>query len=131
MTEFNWITDPDAVAYHDMQIAAHGGLPGIRDAGLLSSALSRPVMKAQFGEQDLSALAAAYAFGIARNHPFLDGNKRTALVVSEAFLILHGHELAASDEEVVIVFRDLAAGELTEAMLAAWFRLHLVALAAK
>lgn len=131
MADFVWITDTDAIACHDTQIAVHGGLPGIRDAGMLSSALARPTMKAQYGEADLSVLAAAYAFGIARNHPFLDGNKRTALVVSEAFLFLHGHELSASDEEVVIVFRDLAAGELTEEMLAAWFRLHLVALAAK
>lgn len=128
MSDFVWITDADAVVFHDMQIASHGGLSGIRDAGLLSSALSRPVMKAQYGEGDVCVLAAACAYGIARNHPFLDGNKRTALVVSEAFLLLHGHELAASDEETVIVFRDLAAGELTEDVLVAWFRLHLVAL---
>ena len=128
MTERGWITDADAIVFHDMQIAAHGGLQGIRDAGLLASALSRPVMKAQYGEDDICVLAAAYAYGIVRNHPFLDGNKRTALVVSETFLMLHGKELAASDEEVVIVMRDLAAGEHTEELLAAWFRMHLVAL---
>ena len=127
MVDFVWISDAEAIAIHDMQIAAHGGLFGIRDAGLLSPALARPVMKAQNGTSDVATLAAAYAYGLARDHPFFDGNKRTALVVSETFLMLHDFELAASDEEVVIVFRDLAAGELAEKLLAAWFALHLVA----
>ncbi len=131
MTEFVFLK-PEAVrAFHDQQLAEHGGGSGIRDEGLLESALARPQMKAAYGESDPATLAAAYAFGIAKNHPFVDGNKRTAFVAAQVFLLRNGWRHAVDQAEAAIVVRDLAAGELTEAMLAAWFRLHLVALAAK
>jgi death-on-curing protein len=110
------------LAIHDEQIAEHGGQPGIRDAGLLDSALARPLNAAAYAVPDMPALAAAYAFGMARKHPFLDGNKRTALVVAELFLHLNGWELHADDAACVLTFIALAAGDLTEAALAEWFR---------
>lgn len=114
-----------ALATHAEQLAEHGGAEGVRDAGGLESALSRPVNLASYGEPDAAELAAAYAWGIARNHPFVDGNKRTAAVVSETFLALNGHALTASDAEVVVAFVALAAGELSEVELADWFRQHM------
>jgi len=115
-----------AEAAHLEQIAEHGGGEGVRDVGLLESAMARPRNLADYGEPDAAALAAAYAYGIARNHPFVDGNKRTATVVSETFLALNGYRITASDAEVVVAFVDLAAGELSEAELADWFRERLV-----
>lgn len=125
MTTPTWLDRRVVLAIHDEQIAEHGGQPGIRDPGLLDSALARPLNTFAYGEADLAAMAAAYAFGIARNHPFLDGNKRTALVVSETFLLLNGHELNADDADCVLTFLKLAAGELSEEALAHWFRGHL------
>ncbi len=122
-----WIATEVALAAHAEQLAEHGGGEGVRDAGALESAMARPRNLAEYGDLDIAALAAAYAFGIARNHPFVDGNKRTAAVVSETFLILNGHALEASDAEVVVAFVALAAGELSEAELADWFRTHLAA----
>ncbi|HEV7233913.1 MAG TPA: type II toxin-antitoxin system death-on-curing family toxin [Sphingorhabdus sp.] len=116
-----------AMAAHAEQLAEHGGAEGVRDAGALDSAMARPRNLADYGEPDAAALAAAYAFGIARNHPFVDGNKRTAAVVSETFLLLNGHALGATDAEMVVAFVALAAGELTEDELADWFRAHLIA----
>ncbi len=120
-----WVLDSVALAAHVEQLAEHGGGDGIRDAGALESAMARPQNLAQYGEPDVTALAAAYAFGIARNHPFVDGNKRTAAVVSETFLAINGHELNATDAEVVVTIVALAAGELAEDELADWFRDHL------
>jgi death-on-curing protein len=117
-----WVALDVALSAHAEQLAEHGGGEGVRDAGALESAMARPQNLALYGNPDAAALAAAYAFGIARNHPFVDGNKRTAAVVSETFLVLNGFELNASDAELVIAFLDLAAGELTEAEMAAWFR---------
>lgn len=114
-----------ALAAHAEQLAEHGGGEGIRDAGLLDSAMARPRNLADYGDPDAAALAAAYAFGIARNHPFVDGNKRTAAVVSETFLVLNGHALEATDAELVVAVLALAAGELSEDELADWFRAHL------
>lgn len=122
-----WIATEVALAAHAEQLAEHGGGEGVRDAGALESAMARPRNLAEYGDPDIAALAAAYAFGIARNHPFVDGNKRTGAVVSETFLILNGHALEASDAEVVVAFVALAAGELSEAELADWFRTHLAA----
>lgn len=113
------------MAAHAEQLAEHGGGEGVRDERLLDSALARPQNLAAYGEPDAAALAAAYAFGIARNHPFVDGNKRTAAVVSETFLMLSGYALAATDAELAVAFIALAAGELTEEEMADWFRLHL------
>ena len=114
-----------ALAAHGEQLAEHGGGDGIRDAGMLDSAMARPQNLAQYGDPDAAALAAAYAFSIARNHPLTDGNKRTAAVVSETFLMLNGYALGATDAEVVVAFVALAAGELGEDELADWFRQHL------
>ena len=120
-----WIATEVALAAHAEQLAEHGGGDGIRDSGMLDSAMARPQNLAQYGEPDAAALAAAYAFGIARNHPFTDGNKRTAAVVSETFLMLNGYALGATDAELVVAFVALAAGELGEDELADWFRQHL------
>lgn len=114
------------MAAHAEQLAEHGGGEGVRDAGMLDSAMARPRNLAEYGEPDVAALAASYAFGIARNHPFVDGNKRTAAVVSETFLMLNGYAVDASDAEVVVAFVALAAGELSEDELADWFRTRLV-----
>ncbi|MBO6526477.1 type II toxin-antitoxin system death-on-curing family toxin [Erythrobacter sp.] len=124
---WTWIVTEVALAAHAEQLAEHGGGDGIRDAGMLDSAMARPRNLADYGEPDAAALAAAYAYGIARNHPFVDGNKRTAAVVSETFLMLNGHTLDATDAELVVAFVALAAGELSEDELADWFRQHIVA----
>ena len=117
-----WIAPEVARAAHAEQLAEHGGGEGVRDSGALESAMARPLNLAAYGSPDAAALAAAYAFGIARNHPFVDGNKRTAAVVSETFLSLNGFVLAATDAELVVAFLALAAGELSEEEMADWFR---------
>ncbi|MEL6707044.1 MAG: type II toxin-antitoxin system death-on-curing family toxin [Pseudomonadota bacterium] len=122
-----WIATNVALAAHAEQLAEHGGGDGIRDAGMLESAMARPRNLADYAEPDAAELAAAYAFGIARNHPFVDGNKRTAAVVSETFLMLNGHSLTATDAELVVAFVALAAGEFSEHELADWFRERLLA----
>ncbi len=122
-----WIATEVALAAHAEQLAEHGGGEGVRDAGALESAMMRPRNLALYGEPDAAALAAAYAFGVARNHPFVDGNKRTAAVVAETFLVLNGRALAATDAELVVAMLALAAGELTEDELTDWFRQHLAA----
>jgi death-on-curing protein len=108
------------VAAHDEQLAEHGGGAGVRDPGLLESALARPLNLVAYGEPSLPRLAASYAFGIARNHPFVDGNKRTAAVAAELFLGLNGLDLTADDVDLVRIFLALAAGEMNEEELAAW-----------
>ena len=121
-----WIATEVALAAHAEQLTEHGGGDGIRDAGMLDSAMARPRNLADYGEPDVADLAAAYAYGIARNHPFVDGNKRTAAVISETFLMLNGQALQATDAELVVAFVALAAGELSKDELADWFRQHLV-----
>ena len=117
-----WI-DPSVIhAVHDEQLGEHGGASGLRDAGLLESALARPLQLAAYGEADAAALAAAYGFGLAKNHPFIDGNKRTAFVAVELFLTLNGWSLRASDADCVMAMLRLAGGELTEAQFADWVR---------
>ncbi|MGV3769413.1 MAG: type II toxin-antitoxin system death-on-curing family toxin [Sphingobium phenoxybenzoativorans] len=120
--EWIWVALEVAIAAHRAQLAEHGGGDGVRDMALLESAMSRPVNLAAYGNPDAAALAASYAYGIARNHPFVDGNKRTALVVSETFLNLNGHWLDATDAELVVQFLALASGDLPEEELALWFR---------
>ena len=119
----DWIAYNSVLAMHKRQIAEHGGADGLRDEGLLLSALARPENLNAYGENvDLAALAASYAFGIAKNHPFLDGNKRTALVVAVTFLNLNGYDFDASSEETYTMFLGLAEGSISEDDLAVWFR---------
>jgi len=125
MSDWLWVDIEVALAAHDEQLAEHGGASGMRDRAMLESALARPLNLIAYGEPDVADLAAAYAYGIARNHPFVDGNKRTALVVSETFLLINGYELTASNAEVVVAFVALAAGELDVPVLADWFRSHI------
>lgn len=118
-----WIVDSVVYAIHEAQLAEHGGIAGIRDEGLLSSALARPHNLEAYGEEvDAAALASAYAFGIARNHPFLDGNKRTAFVIMELFLNLNGWTLDANDADCISTMMSLAAGDLGEKALTNWLR---------
>jgi death on curing protein len=124
MTDIKWLQNNAVLAMHARQLAEHGGGAGIRDSGLLESALQRPLNKAAYGEPDIFDLAASYAYGIARNHPFIDGNKRTALVASRTFLIINGHQITATKEDRLLTFLALASGDLTGDELAAWFRKH-------
>ena len=117
-----WLGIPIALAVHDRQLAEHGGGQGIRDAALLESALARPRNRWGYGEDDRAALAAAYAFGIARNHPFVDGNKRTAWVFARLFLALNGVDLRFAPDDAIRTMLALAGGELSEERLADWFR---------
>jgi death on curing protein len=119
---WTWLRSDVVLAIHDAQIAEHGGLSGVRDLGLLESALARPENLAAYGSPDVSTLAAAYAFGIARNHPFGDGNKRTAFVAAELFLDLNGFVLSAGDGDCVITILRLAAAEISEDEFAGWIR---------
>lgn len=113
-------------AIHLDMLRTHGGLRGLRDENALESALARPRHRYAYARKvDLPALAASYGYGLARNHPFRDGNKRTAFVVMVVFLELNGRELAASEAEVVTMMLRLSAGELSEAALAVWLRDHL------
>ena len=124
----DWIDSELTIAIHNQQIAEHGGSDGLRDRGLLESALARPQnVHAYEPEADIAALAAAYAFGIVKNHPFVDGNKRSGYVVMESFLILNDHHLNATPEEKYLTILDLAAGSLSEEDLAEWIRQHLAA----
>jgi death-on-curing protein len=123
MQEPLWMEAADAVIAHDLELATHGGSTGIRDAGLLESALARPQNILAYAESapSLAALAAAYAFGVSSNHPFVDGNKRTALLVSFAFLDVNGLEVTASQEDAFLTILGLAAGEISEDQLTLWF----------
>lgn len=122
MKEPRWLPKDLILAVHNRQLAEHGGGAGVRDEGLLESALARPQNLFAYGESDVAALAGAYAFGIAKNHPFIDGNKRTAFVACELFLAANGYDLAASDEECLAMMLGLAASEVEEAEFAAWLR---------
>jgi len=127
MSEPVWIKDDVVLAIHRRQLAEHGGGEGVRDSGLLDSALNKPKNLYNYNnpEPDLAALAASYAYGIARNHPFIDGNKRTAFVVCRLFLKLNGANLTASQEEKYNIFLRLAAGDLSEQELANWITRYL------
>ena len=115
-----WLSRQLILAIHDEQLAEHGGATGIRDEGLLESALARPLNLAGYGQPDTAAFAALYAIAIARNHPFLDGNKRVAYVALETFLALSGLRLAVSDADAVIMTLRLAAGDVTDEAFTAW-----------
>ncbi len=122
-----WLRRDTVLAIHMLQIAEHGGDDGVRDAGLLESALARPRNIAAYEpDADIARLAAAYGFGIAKNHAFVDGNKRTALAATRTFLSLNGHTLHATQPEKALTFLALADGSLSEDELAQWIRLKLV-----
>ncbi|MGD0141673.1 MAG: type II toxin-antitoxin system death-on-curing family toxin [Rhizomicrobium sp.] len=125
MTDWTWIDRDVLLAAHDEQLQEHGGAPGIRDEGMFDSALARPQNLAAYGQPDAAALAASYAFGLAKNHAFVDGNKRIALVALELFLGLNGLALVADDAQCVIVMLSLASGAFSEDELAEWIRRHL------
>ena len=117
-----WVSKSVVLAIHDAQLAEHGGLAGMRDENALDSALARPVNLAAYGPAGILELAAAYAFGLSRNHPFTDGNKRVSFVVTDLFLLLNGVPLIATDEEIVLAWTAIADGAMTEAVIADWLR---------
>ena len=119
---WRWLSQRIVEAIHQKQLQRHGGGHGLRDVHLLESAIARPQNLAAYGEPSVFELAACYAFGIARNHPFVDGNKRTAFVAAALFLRTNGYQLIADKAEAAIVFLRLAAGELSEEALAEWLR---------
>ena len=122
--DWQWLSVALVRALHSEQLAQHGGAAGVRDNGLLESALARPLNLVAYGEPDIAALAASYAFGIARNHPFIDGNKRTAFAASATFVELNGREMTAGEPDVVTTMLALASGELQEEQMADWFRVN-------
>ncbi len=121
-----WIATAVILAIHDEQLAAHGGASGLRDAGLLDSALARPRNRAEYGTPDLAERGALHALAIAQNHPFIDGNKRTAYVAMELFLALNGARFIAVDADAVLTTLAMAAGDLSDADFTAWVRRHAV-----
>ncbi len=122
MTTWRWIGSAVAIAVHDEQLAEHGGAVGLRDGNLLESALARPQHVAAYDTPDAARLAASYAAGIIQNHPFVDGNKRTALMAANIFLLDHGFDITAGDIELFQAFTALADGSLSEADFAVWLR---------
>lgn len=128
MMEPRWIKDSSVEAIHNLQLAEHGGLTGIRDPGLLSSALARPKNLFAYSDPkpDVAAMAAAYAFGIINNHPFVDGNKRTAYVVCRTFMLLNGIDINATEAEKYVTFFGVADGSISESSLAEWIRSHTI-----
>jgi death-on-curing protein len=124
VTRWIWLEPTVVVAIHEAQIAEHGGSAGTRDAGLLESALARPRNLVAYGAPDHAGLAAAYGCGIARNHPFVDGNKRSAFVAVELFLALNGYRLVADDSDCVMTMLAVAAGDIDETKFAGWIRAH-------
>lgn len=126
MKEPVWVLESVVIALHEEQLKEHGGAAGIRDPGALQSALHRPKNLFDYGSPDLADLAGSYAFGLARNHPFTDGNKRISNVVSETFVLLNGRDVEATDEERVRTWLALASGEIGEDAITDWFVAHLV-----
>lgn len=124
MNEPEWLDLDIVLDFHAEQLALFGGADGIRDLGLLESALARPLNKFAYGETDLVVLAASYGFGIAKNHPFVDGNKRTALASMIVFLGLNELDLDAPQEVATVTILSLAAGEISESVLARWVAEH-------
>ncbi len=122
MKEPIWLTTDLVIAIHDEQLRAFGGPPGLRDQGLLESALARPLNKYAYGSDDLAVLAAAYGYGLARNHAFVDGNKRIAFLAIVTFLGLNDIDFVVAETEVVVIILAVAAGEIDEDGLARWIR---------
>lgn len=121
---WRWVRRQALELLHDESIAEHGGSPGLRDEGLFESALARPMNLAAYGEPDVADLAAAYGVGLAKNHPFVDGNKRVAFLAVGLFLSLNGRRLVASQAEATLVMLDVAAGTFDESAFAAWLSSH-------
>jgi death-on-curing protein len=120
--EFEWLTLPLVLAIHDEQLVAHGGSAGVRDIALLESALNRPLNKWNYENAELPDLAAAYAYGIARNHPFVDGNKRSSLLAMYTFLGVNGVDFIVPEADAALMILALAAGEVSEESLTRWIR---------
>lgn len=125
LTEPQWIDAPIALAVHQRQLSEHGGPEGVRDEKLLESALAKPLNQWTYGDKNYASLAAAYAFGIARNHPFVDGNKRTAWVIARLFLLVNEQSLNYEKDEAIHMMQSLAAGDYSEEDLCDWFHNHL------
>ena len=121
---WNWVDKRSLIVLHDESLAMHGGLSGVRDEGLLASALARPENLAAYGEPDLADLAASYGLGLAKNHAFVDGNKRVAFLAVGLFLGLNGYRLTATQVEATLTMLAVAAGEMDEAAFADWIRKH-------
>ncbi len=121
---WRWVSRQALELLHDESIAEHGGAAGIRDEGLLESALARPLNQAAYGSPDVATLAASYGVGLAKNHPFVDGNKRVAFLAVGLFLALNGQRLVATQAEATVAMLDVAAGVLDEAAFASWLREH-------
>jgi death-on-curing protein len=122
MKEPYWLTIEECLSLHDLMMADYGGLPGVRDRGMLESALARPLQLFAYGKPNLVDLAAAYAAGIVKNHPFLDGNKRTGFMMGAGFLERNGMAFTANEADAVLRTLALAAGEMSEAAFAAWLK---------
>lgn len=121
---FKWLSREAIEIIHREQLESHGGLPGLKDENALEAALARPLNKAAYGEEDLFVLAAAYLYGIARNHPFSDGNKRTAFLAAYAFLLINGTEIIAEQSTVIAFVLSVAAGEIEEDGIVAFLKDH-------
>lgn len=119
---WRWIEKRALLMLHDESLVDHGGAPGLRDEGLLDSALARPLNLLAYGDPDFADLVAAYGVGLAKNHPFVDGNKRAAFLSVGLFLMLNGYRLTAGQAEATIAMLEVAAGELDEAAFASWIR---------
>ncbi len=126
MKRWRWITADVMYAVHDRQISEHGGRDGIRDIGLIESALARPKNLASYEKPDAADLVAAYAFGFARNHGFVDGNKRMAWIIARVFLLDNGFEMHFDEMDAIATLETLAAGDMDETTLASWFRKSLI-----
>ncbi|MEJ8855584.1 type II toxin-antitoxin system death-on-curing family toxin [Variovorax robiniae] len=126
MSEWRWVNQRALMLLHEESLAEHGGAPGIRDEGLLKSALARPLNLVAYGESDMAELAAAYGVGLAKTHPFVDGNKRVAFLAVGLFLALNGYRLVVSQAEATLSMLDVAASGIDEAEFANWIRDHIV-----
>lgn len=125
--EPEWLAEGEVISIHNRQLAEHGGGAGVRDAGLLQSALARPQNSFHYNQVvSLAKLAACYGFGIAKNYGFIDGNKRTSLVACLTFLFINGYKLNSTQEENYLIFYDLAQGKITEEQLAEWLESKLL-----
>lgn len=120
-----WLESALIHAVHEEQLAEHGGGVGVRNIHLLESAMARPLQLENYGSPDAADLAASYGYGISRNNPFIDGNKRTGFIAMELFLVLNGYELTAADTDCVLTILSVAAGDIDEAAFAGWIRQHM------